>query len=126
MRGPVEYGKELILDLHQCACGKLNRKDIEAFMVKLCQLIDMQRGELYFWDYEGESKEYANAPPHLKGSSAVQFITTSNITIHILDDLRHVYLNIFSCKSFDENKVIPFVLGWFGGQVVQSALLKRL
>ena len=35
------YGKELILDLHDCNSDKFNRTDLEDFFIELCDLIDM-------------------------------------------------------------------------------------
>jgi S-adenosylmethionine/arginine decarboxylase-like enzyme len=56
--------------------------------------------------------------PHLKGTSAIQFITTSNITIHTLDLLGAVYLNIFSCKEFEAEVVKEFSENWFKGKTI--------
>ena len=88
------YGVELILDLHQCETP-FSQQTIRRFMEELCNLIHMERADLHFWDYETVEEKDA-APPHLAGTSAVQFITTSNVTIHTLDKLRAVYLNIFT------------------------------
>ena len=95
------YGKELIIDLHDCDVSKFNRKDIEKFLIELCDdVIDMERADLNWWDYENDPEEYEKAPPHLKGISCVQFITTSSIVIHTLE-IGDAYINIFSCKDFD-------------------------
>ena len=42
------YGKELILDLHECDPSKFNRKDLEQFCIELCELIDMNREEIHY------------------------------------------------------------------------------
>jgi len=110
------YGKELILDLRDCNTP-FNREEIENYMKELCSLIDMKREDLHFWDYEGDPEGYKKAPSHLKGISAVQFIKTSNITIHVLDDLGKVFLNIFSCKLFDVEEAKEFSKKWFGGRI---------
>ena len=120
------YGIELILDIHNCDIVKFNRKGIEKFMKKLCELIDMESEDLYFWDYEGQEKEYKKAPAHLKGTSAVQFIRTSNITIHTLHELKRVYLNIFSCKNYNVGSVRRFVKKWFKGEIVNSKIIARI
>ena len=61
------------------------REDIRRFMRLLVDRIGMEKEDLFFWDYMGDEEAYKSAPAHLKGTSAVQFIKTSNITIHILD-----------------------------------------
>ena len=119
------YGKELILDIHQCTAFPCSRRTLRLFFDQLCELIDMEACDLFFWDYEGYPEEYEAAPPHLKGISAVQFIKTSNITIHTLDDLKRVYLNIFSCKNFDSRVVEKKCLGFFGGKIIKSTTIKR-
>jgi S-adenosylmethionine decarboxylase len=123
------YGKELILDLHDCKPdkdGRFTRGLIEVFMEELCDAIDMERHDLHFWDYEGEEDEYQEAPTHLRGTSAIQFITTSNVTIHTLDDMRRVYLNIFSCKDFDAEVAKRKAVDMFGGKIVQAKEMNRI
>ena len=119
------FGKELILDLHKCDVKKFTRYHIKKYFVELCVLIDMQREDLHWWDYKGLPEEYAKAPAHLKGVSAIQFIKTSNITIHTLDVLKKVYINIFSCKEFDPLDTTLFTAAFFGGKVVNKKFIER-
>lgn len=119
------FGPELILDLHGCDNSKFNRKDLTHFFVELCDLIDMERCDLHFWDYIGEEAEYDKAADHLKGTSAIQFILTSNITIHTLDVLKDVYLNIFSCKDFDEDETVRFCVDYFKADTWKHSIVIR-
>lgn len=119
------YGKELVLDIHECDINLFNRQDLQKFIIALCNLIDMEREDIYFWDYEDEDVDYENIPSHLKGVSVVQFITTSTIVIHTLDDLCTVFINIFSCKDFDEIETQDFVSNWFKGVVQNKSVLVR-
>ena len=121
------YGKELILDLHDCDPTTYdNREKIEAFVENLCDLIEVEPAALHFWDYAGRPTEYDAADDRWKGSSAVQFILTSNITIHTLDALRCVYLNVFSCDTFKVDVVVNHALKTFGGHVAQQLEADRL
>ena len=120
------YGKELILDLHGCNPGKFTRKSILKFFTLLCDKIGMEQHDAHFWDYENWPDEYEKAPIHLKGTSAIQFITTSNITIHTLDVLRKVFLNIFSCKDFDTDIVVSISEKHFEGKAVTKARINRI
>jgi S-adenosylmethionine/arginine decarboxylase-like enzyme len=86
----------------------------------------MEACKLCFWDYKGEPEEYAQAPAHLKGTSAIQFISTSNITIHTLDEMKRVYLNIFTCKDFDPDIVIIFCLDYFEGELIKDTMIERI
>ena len=122
-----DYGIELILDIHDCDPSVFNRSDLAVFVKELCDLIDMEREDLYFWDYEDEYQEvYDNLPAHLKGTSLVQFIKTSNIVIHTLDDLRKVFLNIFTCKDFVIEDAKKYSEQFFGGKIVRAHVIRRI
>lgn len=129
------FGKELILDLHNCDVSTFTRESIKKYLKKLCKLIDMTRCELHFWDYKDDPEGYKEAEDHLKGTSAIQFITTSNITVrlergditlHSLDELANVYINIFSCKNFDGITAREFSETWFHGQIVNAKVIERI
>jgi len=124
LRAP--YGFELIMDLHHCDVGKFNRKDIEQYMVVVCEAIGMEREDLYFWDYEGVPAEELPEESHLLGTSAVQFITTSNIVIHTLEKLAAVYINIFSCKMFDRNIAEDLTKKWFRAKEYRTHFIERI
>ncbi len=120
------YGKELILDLHCCNPNKFNRKDIKIFLKRLCNIIEMTPHELHFWDDVGVPKAKQQTDPKTKGTSAIQFLMESNITIHTLDLLGKVFINIFSCKDFNVVEVSDYARDFFKGKAVQSYSLKRL
>ena len=112
----MSYGKELIIDLHECDPATFTRESIENYFRALCKLIDMERCKLHFWDDVGVPEWEKQTEPHLKGTSAIQFITTSNVTIHALDLLGEVYVNIFSCKEFNDEKADLFTIKHFEGK----------
>ena len=120
-----EYGKELILDLHDCNEHMFQRKYIKIYFKELCELIDMKRAKLVFWDDVGISEKEKQTEVHTKGTSAVQFILTSNITLHTLDILQRVYVNIFSCKWFDADKAAEFTKNWFGASEIKKTVLAK-
>lgn len=120
------YGKELIIDMERCDSSLFTREHITTFFIRLCDAIDMQRCDLHFWDDLETPDDEKETEPHLVGTSAIQFIKTSNITIHTLDILKKVYLNIFSCKDFDEFKVFCIALTFFKGRVSQHKIIERL
>ena len=121
----TDYGMEVIIDLHECDITKFNRKDLKSFFIELCNLIGMERCKLCWWDDHGLPENECQTEPHLKGTSAVQFISTSNIVIHTLDILESVYLNIFSCKNFDGNITKDFCKKWFKGKIVSFHEIRR-
>ncbi len=119
------YGKELIVDLHECDTRLFNRKDLKKFFIKLCDVIDMQRCKLYWWDDLYTPEKLKQTAAHTKGTSAVQFILTSNITIHTLDIKKAVYVNVFSCKDFDSKEAEKFITQYFRGKVKQALTIDR-
>lgn len=100
----MSYGQELVIDLYECNSVSFNRRHIQTFLERSCVILGVHSEELHFWDYDTPEKKAA-APPHLKGTSAVQFLSTSNITIHCLDDLGLVCINFFTCGIFKPDSV---------------------
>jgi len=121
----MNFGNELILDLQGCERDKFEREHLAQFFRGMCSLLEVERGPLHFWDYEPDVESRRQAPQNLAGVSAVQFISTSNITLHTLDHGGRVYLNIFSCGVFSAKEATEFCLGFFGGEVVTSVMLAR-
>ncbi len=121
-----KYGMEFIMDLHECDPKTFTRKSIERYFIEVCELIKMKRIKLVWWDDFRVPKEHRQTEPHLKGTSAIQFISTSNITIHTLDLLGNVYLNIFSCKHFFTYDLGKFTEEYFKGKIVHEKEIDRL
>jgi S-adenosylmethionine/arginine decarboxylase-like enzyme len=83
----------------------------------------MVRCDLHFWDADNTPQELTS--PHTKGTSAVQFIITSNITIHTLNELRAAYVNVFSCKPFDEKVAEELTWRFFGAKSHHIRFIER-
>jgi S-adenosylmethionine/arginine decarboxylase-like enzyme len=121
------YGKELILDLHNCNVDKFTRDSIEEYIYTLCSKINVERGDgVFWWDYQEENISCVSDPVHLIGTSALQFIRTSTIVIHTLDILGNAYIDIFSCDDFDAMKVSQFTVDWFKGRIVNERGIDRI
>lgn len=119
------YGKELILDLHDCDASTFTRRTIRRFCKELCRRINMVRGPLHWWDDFWVPWFWRETEPHIKGTTAIQFLRTSNITIHTLDLQRAVRLNVFSCRDFDPTTVKECALKFFGGRIVHDLFVDR-
>ena len=123
---PGDYGKELVLDLHNCNIAKFGKKNIQEYFNILCDKIKMEQESVHFWEYPG-GEEKPDAPlAHLKGISALQFIKTSSIVVHTIDDLKRVYINLFSCKDFDEDIAADFTQKYFEGEIKQQKTFDRI
>lgn len=119
------YGVELVLDLSDCNVAKFNRRDIKSFCLQLCELIGMKPEDLYFWDDYRVPLAKRQTNPRTKGTTAIQFILTSNITIHTLDLLRCVFINIFSCEAYDTKLAEDFTVKFFGAGKYEALVLER-
>lgn len=120
------YGYELILDVYECDPTTFTRVKIQEFFERICDKLSLTPEQLHWWDYE-DPVEKAAAPAHLKGTSAVQFISTSSLVIHVLDDLQIVFVNLFSCGkcSPDVQEIETWVLDFFGGRYITCHILER-
>ena len=116
----MRYGTELIIDLKGCDPERFTRSHIQHYMDQLCELIEMEKGDLHFWDDVDIPVTEHQTDPKTKGTSAVQFILTSSIVIHTLDLLGEVYVNIFSCKPFVEERAAMFTRSFFGGNFMAA------
>ena len=123
-RWPV-YGTELILDLHGCDPKGFTREAIARYFTELCELIDMERCDLHFWDDVGLPPEECQTDPRTKGTTAIQFILTSNVTVHCLELLQAVYINIFSCDQFDPRTATSFAREFFRANECRSQVVVR-
>ena len=121
-----KFGAELILDLHGCDPGTFTRKSISRYFADLCKLIDMKPEELHFWDDFDVPVEERQTSAHTQGTSAVQFILTSSIVIHTLDQMGAIYINIFSCKDFDPDITEQFTVDWFGATDCSARFIERI
>jgi S-adenosylmethionine/arginine decarboxylase-like enzyme len=59
------------------------------------------------------------------GYTAIQLIETSNIMLHACDETGDMYLDIFSCKWFDENVARVVVQQWFKPEGIDLKVIDR-
>lgn len=113
------WGQHLVLDLGGCNDNILTKQDIANFVNELVKAIDMVAyGEPQIVHFAKHSYEAA-------GYSLVQLIETSAIMGHFSDNTRQAYLDIFSCKTFDNQTVIEVVKKHFEPCKIKSICLDR-
>lgn len=122
----MKYGIELIIDMSGCNVSKFNRKNIKIYFLSICELLKVKAEDVYFWDDYRVPIRKRQTNPKTKGTSAIQFILTSNITIHTLDLLQSVFVNIFSCKKYDAKLVEEFTVRYFCATNYKSTLIERI
>ena len=114
------WGYELILDCAGCHVPSIQSKDnVYNFLKHLVRVIDMEP--------IGEPRiEYTAAEfPDKAGFTAVQIIVTSSIVMHFIDSTGELYMNLFSCKEFDNDIVIGCVKEAFLPKKIRTNFLTR-
>lgn len=105
------WGISSAIDIYDCDPEKIRNPElIRQFAIDLCDFIEMVRaGDTQVVYFGGE-----NHPG--PGFSMVQMIETSLISAHFADDINTAYMDIFSCKLYDPEKVRAFAQEYFGGK----------
>ena len=103
------WGIASSFDIYNCDPEAIrNAEKIRQFVIELCDLIEMKRfGETTIVNF-GEDERVA-------GYSMVQLIETSLISAHFANMTNAVYLDVFSCKSYDPQVVADFATAYFAG-----------
>lgn len=116
---PDVWGIASAIDIYECDPEKIRSADIiRRFVVELCDLIEMKRfGETQVVHF-GEEERVA-------GYSMVQLIETSLISGHFANLTNAVYLDVFSCKPYDPEKVKAFAEEYFGGAYSNMSVTLR-
>jgi S-adenosylmethionine decarboxylase len=114
------WGYHLILDCGGCDPIKMADYDrVDAWIRKLVKDIDMQP--------IGEPRIEYTAAEFLDkaGFTVVQVIVTSSIVAHFVDNTGQIYLDVFSCKPFDQKIVEDSMLETFGAAKQRKYYLTR-
>ncbi len=121
------YGSELIIDLSKADVSKFNRKDLDTFLDKLCiDVLDVEVCDRHYWDDVGVPPKKQQTDPKTKGTTVIQFLLFSNVTVHTLDLLGTVYINIFVCREFDIQRSIDFCEEFFNANIENVTVINRI
>jgi len=114
------YGKELILDLFECDPKIIrSKKKILEYSNKICNLIKMKKYGKPICERFGFGKDFT------AGFSLVQLIESSLVSGHFSELWNKVYINIFSCKNFDDKKAAAFTEKFFKAKKIKNRVLIR-
>ncbi len=114
------WGQHLILDLSECDREAIGNPDtIRSFSTELVDAIGMKAyGEPIL-------EHFATHNPAAGGYTLVQLIETSNITAHFAEQSGDIYLDVFSCKAFAEDKAIAVCRKYFTPGRIKRTSLQR-
>ena len=119
------YGQELIIDLENADVSKFNRTDLDKFFDELCEILEVDPEDRHYWDEVNIPEEKRLTDPKHVGTTAIQFLLKSNITIHTLSLLKAVYINIFVCGEFDVMSAVIFCREFFNAELSKQTILER-
>lgn len=116
----IYWGYHLMLDCAGCDKASItSRENIYNFTKELVKRIDMVAfGEPVI-------EHFATHDPQKAGFSMVQLIETSNVCAHFVDRDNTMYLDVFSCKPFDNDVVIATVKEFFQSQTERINYITR-
>ncbi|MBU0574287.1 MAG: S-adenosylmethionine decarboxylase [Candidatus Margulisbacteria bacterium] len=101
-------GSHLMLDCFGCLKEKLqDGAYIHQALETLTKKMQMNKiRDPYVFRYDGKSEDE-------HGISGILLIEESHITIHSFPKKQHVFVDIFSCRDFDTNLAINFLVNSF-------------
>jgi len=112
------WGYHLILDCSGCNDNIKSKEEIETFTKTLIDMIGMvAHGEPII--------EYLLEGTDNSGYSLMQMITTSNVCAHFVDKNNTAYIDIFSCKEFDNDVAERVVRTFFSPKSIRKTFLTR-
>ncbi len=114
----MAWGYHLVLDCYNADKELITSKNnIEAFAKALVKKINMKA--------YGEPQVIHFGEGDKQGYTLVQLIETSNIVAHFCDDSGNFYLDVFSCKPYENALVVKTVKQFFAPERMVERYLER-
>jgi S-adenosylmethionine/arginine decarboxylase-like enzyme len=114
----THWGYHLILNGRNCIPASIrSAQHIGVFTSTLVNKIDMVA--------YGKPEIVMFGTGNKKGFTLVQLIETSNICAHFVEESDDMYLDVFSCKPFDEKVVKKVVDDFFSPATMDTKLILR-
>lgn len=108
-------GKHLIMNLYECSYLP-NHSEIYDLLENIVKAVKMNA---LIPPYIVKGAEYNS------GLTGFVIIETSHIAIHTFEETKFVAFDIYSCKNFDENKVIKLLVGLVKPKLEEKNVIRR-
>jgi len=113
------WGVDAAIDLYECNAALIrDAAYIQAFVVDLCEKIQMRRYGQPLIVHFGKEERVA-------GYTLVQLIETSDIVAHFINAKNAVCLNVFSCSFYAPVRCATLCQRWFEAQEVHLSVVFR-
>ena len=114
------WGQHLVLDLAGCPRDRLtDGNHLRAWVKDLIEAIKMKAYG------EPQLEHFATHSFDAAGYTLLQLIETSNICAHFAENLGQIYIDIFSCKRFDNDVALQVCRKYFAPATVDMHVLER-
>lgn len=115
-------GQHLTLDFYDCNKGDLDSFDfIHNILDELPDLIGMKKlTKPSLTVYDGNAESFDKG-----GISGFVIIAESHISIHTFKEQNYASIDIFSCKDFDIDKTINYLVNKLGSNRFEKNLINR-
>jgi len=114
------YGKELVLDLIDCDPKIIrSKKKILEYSNRLCVLIKVKKYGKPIIERFGFGKDFT------AGFSLIQLIESSLISGHFSELWNRAFINIFSCRSFNDKIATDFTKKFFNAKKIKNRIIIR-
>lgn len=114
------WGKSVAIDLFDCPHEMVDNKNVLLdFIKQVLKVIKMKAHGPTYVDRFGDPEL------HLEGYSAMQFIETSSITVHLDEIKNRAFIDIFSCQDFDAKGAAEFSKEFFKAKDMKFTPLDR-
>lgn len=119
IRGISMWGKETLIDLRCCDPIIIRSKtSLTDYVVRLVALIEMKA-------YGAPKIVHFGDSPLVSGYTLVQLIETSLISGHFVEYNNSAYINIFSCKDYEEEVAADFTRKFFKAELMTFNVIER-
>lgn len=120
MRMYQAWGKSVAIDLYDCPHERVSNKQVLVdYIQEVLKVIKMKGHGPTYVDRFGDPEL------HLEGFSAMQFIETSSITVHLDEIANRAFIDIFSCQDFDARGAAEFTKDYFKAEKMKFTPLDR-
>ncbi len=114
------FGPHLTLDLKGCPKEVLQNYNLHFDLLKnLPEMIGMTPiTQPYVFPYSG-------LVPEDKGITGIVIIAESHLSIHSFEEKGYTFIDMFSCKAFDIDKALEYILETFRPTSYEKNLVQR-
>lgn len=106
MKNSKPWGKSVSIDLYDCDHKTMvDPEGLKSFIADLIVSVDMVAHGPCYVDRFGQGE--------LQGYSAMQFIETSSVTVHLDEVGNRAFIDVFSCKQFTADKALELAKKYF-------------